>query len=160
MSDDPDDLPQGGRHDDQVGYGKPPLKRRFKTSGNPNGRTKGAKNRKTIVRQVAQERHTVIENGQRIRRSTLELVLIRLRNMGMTGEKPQATSETFRLLEKYAPMMVNPKGGVMVAPAPISQKEWLARTKRHNALMEEHGFRNLAQVVEFERQQRKKAKPK
>ena len=86
--------------------------------------------------------------------------LIRLRNMGMTGEKPEATSETFRLLEKYAPMMVNPKGGVMVAPAPISDEECLARAKRHNALMEEHGFRNLAQVADFERQQRKKAKLK
>ncbi len=45
MSKDPDDLPQGGLHDDQVGYGKPPLKRRFKTSGNLSGRPKGAKNR-------------------------------------------------------------------------------------------------------------------
>ena len=107
MSRDPDDLPQGGRHDDQVGYGKPPLKRRFKTSGNPSGRPKGAKNRETIVRQVAQEMHTVIENGQRNRRSTLDLVLIRLRNMAMTGEKPQATSEMFRLLEKHEPGMVN-----------------------------------------------------
>ena len=160
MSDDPDDLPQGGLHDDQVGYGKPPMVRRFKTSGNPNGRRKGAKNRKTIVRQVAQERHTVIENGQRIRRSTLELVLIRLRNMGMTGEKPEATSVMFRWLEKYEPKMVNPNGGVMVAPAPISAAEWHARAKRQNALMAEHGFGNLAQVADFEREQRKKAKPK
>ena len=160
MSDDPDDLPQGGPHDDQVGYGKPPMVRRFKTSGNPSGRPKGAKNRETIVRQVAQEMHTVIENGQRIRRSTLELVLIRLRNMAMTGEKPEATSVMFRWLEKYEPKMVNPKGGVMVAPAPISAEEWHARAKRQNALMEEHGFRNLAQVADFERQQRKKAKPK
>ena len=160
MSDDPDDLPQGGLHDDQVGYGKPPLKRRFKTSGNPKGRPKGAKNRKTIVRQVAQERHTMIENGQQTRRSTLDLVLIRLRNMAMTGDKPQATSEMFRWLEKSEPKMVNRKGGVMVAPAPISQEEWLARAKRDNALMAEHGFRNLAQVADFERQQRKKAKLK
>ena len=160
MSDDPDDLPQGPTHDDQVGYGKPPMVRRFKRSGNPKGRPKGAKNRATIVRQVAQERHSVTENGQRTRRSTLDLVLIRLRNMAMTGEKPQATSEMFRWVEKYEPGMVNPKRGVIVAPAPISAEEWIARAKRHNALMEEHGFRNLAQVADFEREQRKKAKLK
>ena len=102
----------------------------------------------------------MIENGQQTRRSTLDLVLIRLRNMAMTGDKPQATSEMFRWLEKSEPKMVNRKGGVMVAPTPMSEKEWFARAKRQNALMEEHGFRNLAQVVEFEREQRKKAKLK
>jgi hypothetical protein len=66
----------------------------------------------------------------------------------------------FRLLEKHEPGMVNPKRGVIVAPAPISAEGWIARAKRHNALMEEHGFRNLAEVADFERQQRKKAKPK
>ena len=60
-----------------VGYRKPPMRRRFKVSGNRKGRPKGAKNRKTIVQAVADEMHTVIENGKRRKRSTLELVLLR-----------------------------------------------------------------------------------
>lgn len=68
MSDDPGDLdnpPQAARYNYDVGYGKPPMVRRFKESGNPDGRPKGAKNRATIVREVALERHTIIEDGKK-----------------------------------------------------------------------------------------------
>ena len=43
---------------EEVGYRKPPTRRRFKESGNLKGRPKGAKNRKTIVRTVANEMHS------------------------------------------------------------------------------------------------------
>ena len=157
MTDYPDDLPQGAPHDYDVGYGQPPLARRFKESGNPDGRPRGAKNRQTIVRQVARETHTVIEDDRR--RSTLELVLIRLRNMAMEGKNSRATAELFKLLEKYEPQMMNPDAGVAVMPALISTEEWIAEAERRNALMEQYGFGNAAEVAEFERQQRKKEKP-
>ena len=50
-----------------VGYGNPPLQRRFKKglSDNKKGRPHGSKNRKTIVREIANEMHTVTEDGQR-----------------------------------------------------------------------------------------------
>ena len=68
---------------EEVGYGKPPTRRRFKKSGNSKGRPKGSKNRKTIVKAVANEMHTVAENGKHRRRSTLDLVLLSLRNLAL-----------------------------------------------------------------------------
>ena len=53
-------------HDEDVGYGKPTKKTRFKKgqSGNPKGRPKGAKNLASIVAQVCRERVRVKgENG-------------------------------------------------------------------------------------------------
>ena len=159
MTDYPDDHPQRGPFDLQVGYGKPPMVRRFKKSGNPEGRPRGAKNRQTIVRQVARETHTVIEDGRQTRRSTLELVLIRLRNMAIEGKNSRATAELFKLLEKFEPQMLNPDAWVAVTPALMSDEEWIAEAERRNALMQKHGFMNAAAVAEFERQQRKKEKP-
>jgi len=159
MPDYSDDHPQRGPFDHQVGYRKPPMVRRFKKSGNPDGRPRGARNRQTIVRQVARETHTVIEEGHQTRRSTLELVLIRLRNMAMEGKNSRATAELFRLLEKYEPHMLHSNAKVAVMPAPMSAKEWIAEAERRNAVMQEHGFRNVAEVAEFERQQREKEKP-
>jgi hypothetical protein len=159
MTDYPEDLPEGAPHDYDVGYGQPPLVRRFKMSGNPGGRPKGAKNRQTIVRQVAREAHTVIEDGREARRSTLELVLIRLRNMAIEGKNTRAAAELFKLHEKFEPRILNPDAGVAVTPAPMSAEDWIAEAERRNAVMQEHGFRNVAEVAEFERQQREKKKP-
>jgi hypothetical protein len=55
----------------KVGYGRPPMGRRFKPgcSGNPNGRPKTSRNAKTVVAQVVNEKVSVRENG-RVRRLT------------------------------------------------------------------------------------------
>ena len=86
-------------------------------------------------------------------------MLIRLRNMAIEGKNSRATAELFKLLEKLEPQMLNLKVGVLVAPAPMSDEEWTAQAERRNTLMDKHGFRNAAEVAEFERQQRKKEKP-
>lgn len=142
--------------DHKVGHGKPPLQRRFKKSGNPCGRPAGAQNRKTIVRKIAQQTHQVTEGGKTVQRTTLELVLIQLRNRALEGKNAQAVAEFHRLLEKCEPSSLAQNAGVLVAPAQISVEEWIARAERHNALMVKHGFRNLGAVYEFERAQRKK----
>ncbi len=48
-----------------IGYGKPPKRTRFKPgrSGNPKGRPKGSKNIRTLVREVMDERIAVREGG-------------------------------------------------------------------------------------------------
>lgn len=49
-----------------IGRGRPPVHSRFPpgTSGNPKGRRKGARNKRTIVEQALNERIKVRENGR------------------------------------------------------------------------------------------------
>ncbi len=117
-----------------VGKGKPPMITRFKSgrSGNPNGRPKGSKSRKTIVRAIMNELHTVTEGGRRRRRSTIELMLIALRNRMAEGD-PRAIRAYMKILAKYEPQASDSKVGYMVAPAPITKEEEIAMIEKVNA---------------------------
>jgi len=55
--------------DDEVGYGKPPKKHRFKKgqSGNPRGRPNGTKNLKTDLTEELGEQIALIEGGKKQR---------------------------------------------------------------------------------------------
>ena len=117
---------------EEVGYGKPPTRRRFKKSGNSKGRPKGAKNRKTIVKAVANEMHTLIEDGKRRRRSTLDLVLLRLRNMVLEDKNDRAFEELHRLIKAYQPQATNDDAGCLVVPAEMTQEEWIAEQMEKN----------------------------
>ena len=114
-----------------VGYGKPPLTRRFKSgqSGNRRGRPRGSKNCKTIVREIANEMHTVTEDGQRRRRSTLELMLLALRNRTAEGNV-RAFRAFQKYLAKYEPQESNSKLGVLVAPAPMTAEEFIEHSEK------------------------------
>ncbi len=117
---------------EEVGYGKPPTRRRFKKSGNLKGRPKGSKNRKTIVKAVANEMHSVLENGKHRRRSTLELVLLRLRNMALEDKNVRAFEELHRLIKAYQPQETNDRVGYLVVPAEMTQEEWVAEQMEKN----------------------------
>ena len=117
---------------EEVGYGKPPTRRRFKKSGNSKGRPKGSKNCKTIVKAVANETYTVLENGKRRRRSTLDLVLLRLRNMALEEGNDRAFEELHRLIKAYQPQETNDRAGCLVVPAEMSQEEWVAEQMEKN----------------------------
>ena len=125
--------PEQSPTDEAVGYCKPPMCRRFKASGNPNGRPPGSKNRKTIVKAVANEMHTVPENGKRRQRSMLELVLLRLRNMALEGKDPRALDEIHRLTKAYEPQVADGVGGYLVVPATATEEESIAEAAKHNA---------------------------
>lgn len=116
-----------------VGHACPPGRRRFKESGNPKGRPRGSKNKKTIVKQVALEKHPVVENGKKVWRTTLELVLMRLRNMALEGKSAQAINEYDKWFDKCEPTEPNETFGVLVVPAEISEEEWIANAERENA---------------------------
>ncbi len=107
-----------------VGYGNPPLERRFKVgqSGNRRGRPRGSKNRKTIVREIANEMHTVTEDGRRRQRSTLELILLTLRNLMAEGNV-RAFRAYNKTLAKYEPQNTRRKYGYLVVPAPVSLED-------------------------------------
>ena len=100
-----------------TGYCKPPKKWRFKKCGNSKGRPRGSKNRKTIVKEVASEMHSVTENGKRRRLSTLDLVLLRLRNMALEGNNVRAFNEFHRLDKAYRPQVAGEPLGYIVLSA-------------------------------------------
>ena len=118
-----------------VGYGKPPLKRRFKLgqTGNRRGRPPGSKNRKTIVREIANEMHAVTENGRQRRRSTLELMLLALRNRAAEGNVRAFRAYT-KYLAKYEPQETNSKGGYLVLPAEMTPDEWIEDQEKKNVV--------------------------
>ncbi len=110
--------------DHPVGYGHPPIKNRFKPKQTGNGRDRplGSKNRKTIVREIANEMHTVTEDSQRRRRSTLEFMLLALRTL-MTEGNVRAFRAYKKCLAKYEPQNTRRKGGYLVMPAPVSLED-------------------------------------
>ncbi len=104
------------------GYKRPPERTRFRpgTSGNPKGRPKGARSCRLIVEEIARETHRVVENGKVCHRSTLELVMMSLRNLALDGEVSKFRL-LHELLQRYGSQEA-PRGGRYLAlPEPISQ---------------------------------------
>ena len=79
-------------HSSAVGYGRPPVAKRFKpgTSGNPKGRPTGAKNLKTLIRE-AMTASIPIQEGEKTRRVTrLEGVVLRQIQSALRGHDKSA----------------------------------------------------------------------
>ena len=117
-----------------VGYGKPPLTRRFKSgrSGNRRGRPRGSKNCKTIVREIANEMHAVTEDGRLRRRSILEFMLLALRNRAAEGNV-RAFRAFRKYLAKYDPRETDSKLGYIVLSADVTPEEAIAEGEKANA---------------------------
>ena len=135
-------------NDYPVGYGRPPMVRRFKLgeSGNRRGRSRGSKNRKTIVRKIANEMHTVTEDGRQRRRSTLELMLLALRNLAAEGK-----TRNFRVYNKYLAKFepqTRSKLGYLVVPAESTEEEIRAEAEKLN---EEGRAHDLAEAMKASR---------
>ncbi len=142
------DTDSHGLTDYTVGYGKPPLIRRFKSgqSGNRRGRPRGSKNRKTIVREIAHEMHAVTEDGQRRRRSTLALMLLALRNRVAEGNV-RAFRAYKKYLAKYEPQETHSNAGFLVAPAELTLEEYLEKGEKLNVKAD---ARHAARIRESE----------
>ncbi len=133
MSNRDNDGPERPPAQEEVGYRKPPMYRRFKKSGNLKGRPKGAKNRKTIVKLVADERHSMLENGKRRRRSALEIVLLCLRKLALEDKNVRAFEELHRLTKAYQPQEADDHVGYLVVPAPMTNEEFIKHAEKTNA---------------------------
>jgi hypothetical protein len=114
--------------EERVGYANPPKPTRFKPgqSGNPNGRPKGSQGRKTMVERVLFEMHDVVEGGEPKPRSTLELIVLMLRNRSFEGD-PQAFKAFEDLEARVGPREAKKQGGLLVLPEVLSPEEWNAR---------------------------------
>jgi hypothetical protein len=124
----PDDGPKANS---EIGYGRPPKHSRFKPgqSGNPKGRPRGAKSRRKIVDEIANEMHWVVDSGQRVRRSTLELVLLSLRNRALEGNV-KAFRAIHELLRKYEPHEPGETIGYSIFPEKLTLEEWVEAAAR------------------------------
>ena len=80
--------------DKEVGYGKPPKATRFKKgqSGNPKGRSKGAKNFSTELEEELQETIPIRENGRLKKVSKQRAMLKSLSSLAVQGNVRAATA--------------------------------------------------------------------
>lgn len=72
-----------------VGYARPPADGQFKAgrSGNTSGRPKGARNKATILQDIASEEHRVTAGGSRRYVTTVDLLFMRLRELALKGDE-------------------------------------------------------------------------
>ncbi len=120
--------------DYEVGYGRPPVAHQFKRgapSPNPVGRPKGAKGRKSIIRQIANETREYSEGGIRRRASTLELVVLAVRNRVAQGDLRALKLSDMLSGEESKEEPQVPKG-VLILPDTLTHEEWLLKYSPHH----------------------------
>ncbi len=132
MSDNDDNTKSDATKDiekDGVGYGTPPKNGQFVPgqSGNLRGRPKGARNRKKIVEEISSEMHRVKEGDRVVRRSTLELVLMKLRNAALTANL-KAEQAYHSLLKTFDPQEPDGRYGYIIMPEEEEKEEWSRKT--------------------------------
>jgi hypothetical protein len=132
MIEDGDDAPPSGDGDagteGKVGYGQPPKATRFKQgqTGNRKGRPKGAKGHKGIVEKVAGELHRVTEGGTTRWCSTLELVLLSLRNRAAAADV-KAFKAYSDLQARFGTQEPKRQAGCIIVPERLTIEEWEAQ---------------------------------
>jgi Family of unknown function (DUF5681) len=131
MNDDNSDEPPSafpkGPPAPQTGYKNPPEAHRFEKgkSGNPRGRPKGAKDKGQIIEKVLFELHEVVEGKRRVNYTTLELILIALRNRSFEGST-RAFKDFEVLAATFNPQPAAKRFGCLVVPGRLSKDLWKA----------------------------------
>lgn len=94
---------RGSISDDKVGKCRPPRDKQWKPgqSGNPRGRRKGSKNRKTIVRAAERKTITVTKGGRARKMTFTEIGLEHLQQAVARGDL-KAYYEYLAILERYS----------------------------------------------------------
>ena len=110
------------------GYKAPPAEHQFRKgqSGNPSGRPKGAKGTRQIAERVLLEMHDVVEGDRKIQRTTLELILLTLRNKSFEGSN-RAFKDLEKLAARYDPQPLTQRAGILLVPGHLTMEGWKAR---------------------------------
>ena len=90
--------------DYEVGYGRPPRHTRFPKgrSGNPAGRPRGCRNKRSVVRGIIERKVTLRENGKTRRVSVFEALVESLVAKALKGSVNDQI-KLVQLIEKHAP---------------------------------------------------------
>ena len=136
MSDDEtshEEKPAVGPLKPRRGYKAPPAEHQFKSgqSGNPRGRPKGAKGKRQIAEKVLLEKHEVTEGKRKVRRTTLELILVMLRNKSFEGSN-RAFKDLEKIAAMYDPQPPTKRAGVLIVPGRLTEEAWRARFEAKN----------------------------
>lgn len=114
--------------DDEVGYGKPPQRTRFRKgrSGNPSGRPKGVRNLKTDLQEELQEKVTVREGGRERRLTKQRLFLKQLVEKAAKGDQRAID----KLLQHASRMLDDEQPSAPSAPLSPEEEEVMAALQR------------------------------
>jgi hypothetical protein len=128
--------------EEKVGYGKPPKAHRFKPgqSGNPKGRPKGRKNRRTVITEQLDRMTMIRENGKPVRLTVRELLGKVLVNQAAKGDK-KAIDMALRL-DREAELVdaATPGGaGVLKVPGMVGDEVWEALARSQGLDKKEDG---------------------
>jgi hypothetical protein len=102
------------------------MRQQSKNTSKPHGDIEVTKSKKEILRAIAAQSHKVTENGQQRRISTLDLIVLSLRNKALQGNNMRATNEFHRLLNKYDLKFENEECGYLLVPADLTYEEFIA----------------------------------
>ncbi len=108
---------------------KPPTGRPFGPGnrGKP-GRRKGARNVRTIVHEIAVEKHKVKRGDKIVTLTVTELVLLAIQKKAMGGHV-SAARYIDKLRDHYQPDKTEDNCGLLVVPGDISADEWVRRAE-------------------------------
>ena len=105
----------------KIGYGAPPAATQWKKgqSGNPKGRTKGARNMKTVMHNWANGKVRVKVNGRPRTLSNLEAHIERLHVQGLSGNI-RASALLLQLVQQYVPEALDEGAGHVLTPEDLA----------------------------------------
>ena len=108
------------------GRGHPPPGRQFgRGQKRAAGRPKGAIGEKAIIQKIAGERHTIQQSGRQVEVNTVELLLLSMRNLAMSGHLQAA-----KWLSDYRARQLPQEGkgvGFLVVPEGMPTEQLVAR---------------------------------
>ena len=129
----------------------PPAEKRFPKgrSGNPAGRPKGAISLNRLTRKVALKTHRVPIHGKMRRTTLLELLILKAQAMAAGGH-PGAAAQINWLRAQTAQSDTDIEiGGFLLAPAPLTPEEFMAKEEARNAGKVEPGTEIDVESEEF-----------
>lgn len=117
--------------DEVVGYRRPPKASQFKQgqSGNPGGRPPKTAGHRSIAARVLGERQRLSgqPKGARVRYTTLELIVMTLKQLTATGHAA-ASALYMRAVERHGTQATADQPiGYIVVPEALTREEWEAR---------------------------------